>query len=278
MTGLLEACLRVPTVIFTIALGIVLLYWLFVLVGALDIDLFGGDASGAAKGLGDALAGAKGAGDALAGAEDVGDALAGAKGAGEAVMGAKAADGLLAGAKGAGDALVSAKGAAEVVKPPGGHDAGGFWDALGLATVPITISGSVVVVVGWALSILGMHYGGKLLGPDSLVLAGLVLAATVVVGIPLAGALVRPLNPLFRLRTGKSNRDYVGSLCAITTGHVDRGFGQATVADGGTFLVIPVCCDQPDALKRGDQALIIDFDPARGAYVVEPTTNLGLAP
>ncbi len=268
MTGLLDACLRVPTVIFTIALGIVLLYWLFVLVGALDIDLFGGDASGAAKGLGDALSGAKGAGDVLAGAKGAGEALLGAKGAGEALLGAK----------GAGEVLAGAKGAGEVVKLPGGEGVHGFWDALGLATVPITISGSVVVIVGWALSILGMYYGGKLLGPDSLLLAGIVLVGTVVVGIPLAGTLVRPLNPLFRLRAGKSNRDYVGSLCTITTGHVDRDFGQATVSDRGTVLVIPVRCDKPAALERGDQALIIDFDSARHAYLVEPATQLGLEP
>jgi hypothetical protein len=265
MTGLFDACLRVPTVIFTIGLGIVLLYWLFVLIGALDIDLFGGDAAGAAKGLGDALAGAKGAGDVLAGAKGLGDALAGAKGAGD----------VLAGAKGVGDALAGAKGVGEVVKIETAHaDAGGFWDGLGLATVPITISASVVVVVGWALSILGMHYGAMWLGERSVLLVLLVSAATIVAGIPVAGLLVRPLNPIFRLRTGKANRDYIGSLCTITTGRVDPSFGQATVEDGGTVLVIAVCCDKPDALKRSDRALIIDFDPDRHAYVVEPADGL----
>ena len=43
MNELLAASLEFPTVVFTIVLGIVLVYWLFVLLGALDIDLFGGD-------------------------------------------------------------------------------------------------------------------------------------------------------------------------------------------------------------------------------------------
>jgi hypothetical protein len=278
MTALFEACLRVPTVFFTIALGIVLLYWLFVLIGALDIDLFGGDASGAAKGLGEALAGGKGLGDALAGAKGVGDALAGAKGVGDALAGAKGVGDALAGAKGVGDAMAGAKGVGEAVKIETGHhdvDAdGGFWNAMGLATVPITISASVVVVVGWALSILGMYYGSMVLGGSSVLLAVLVMAATVVVGIPLSGLLVRPLHPIFKLRSGKSNRDYVGSVCTITTGQVNRDFGQATVEEGGAFLVIAVRCDKPEALKRGDRALIIDFDPARHAYVVEQANNL----
>jgi hypothetical protein len=96
------------------------------------------------------------------------------------------------------------------------------------------------------------------------------------VGIPLAGLLVRPLHPIFKLRAGKSNRDYVGALCTINTGQVNRDFGQATLEEGGTVLVIAVRCDKPDVLKRGDRALIIDFDPARHAYVVEPADNTGL--
>jgi hypothetical protein len=274
VSGLFEACLRVPTVFFSIALGIVTIYWLFVLIGALDIDLFGGDASGAAKGIGEALSATKGIGDALAAGKGVGDALAAGKGVGDA----------LAGGKGVGDALAGGKAAGEAVTGHGhghghGHDVeGGFWNALGLATVPITISGSVVVIVGWALSIMGMHYGARVLGGHPLLLALSVVASTLLVGLPISGLLVRPLNPIFKLRAGKSNRDYVGVVCTITTGQVDQSFGQATVQDGGNFLVIPVRCDTPDALKRGQQALIIDFDPDRHVYVVEPTETLGLPP
>jgi len=43
MSELWTASLQFPTVVFTIALGIALVYWLFVLLGALDIDLFGGE-------------------------------------------------------------------------------------------------------------------------------------------------------------------------------------------------------------------------------------------
>jgi hypothetical protein len=90
--------------------------------------------------------------------------------------------------------------------------------------------------------------------------------------------LVRPLNPIFKLRSGKANRDYVGALCSITTGQVNASFGQATIEDGGTVLVIAVCCDKPELLKRGDRALIIDFDPDRHAYVVEPANDTALLP
>ena len=40
---LIEAAVHFPTVVFTIGLGIALVYWVFVLLGALDLDI-GADA------------------------------------------------------------------------------------------------------------------------------------------------------------------------------------------------------------------------------------------
>jgi hypothetical protein len=225
--SLVEASLRFPTVVFSIGLGIALVYWVCVLLGALDIDLFGGDAdidiAGAGKGLGDAIAGAKGGAEGLKGGELDAD--------------------------------------------------GGLWAGLGLARVPITISLSVVFLVCWVLSLVAMSYAPELLGTASWV-APAVLPVTLIVGLPLSGLLVRPLGGVFTLREGKSNRDYVGHTCTITTGHVDDGFGQATVEDGGTVLVIPVRCDRPGALARNDKALIIEFDTDRQAYLVEPAADM----
>jgi len=208
---LIEASLRFPTVVFTIGLGIALLYWLFVLIGALDIDLLG-----AGKGL-EALKGVKLDADADAG--------------------------------------------------------GGLWDSLGLAAVPITITLSILLLVGWCGSLLAMHYGTAALGASSW-LPGVVLVAMTVVALLVTSLAVRPLAPVFAVAEGKSNRDYVGHTCTISTGHVDDGFGQATVEDGGTVLVIAVRCDRPGKLARGDSALIIDFDADRQAYLVEPSADV----
>jgi hypothetical protein len=218
---LLDASVRFPTVIFTIGLGICLVYWFFVLLGALDIDLFHGS---------EALKGMK---------IDIGHGHDPGHGGG--------------------DHDVDAGG-------------GGFWHALGLATVPITISISVIMLVCWIASLLAMRYGGSTVGNLAGWLPAVVLLAVVIIGIPLAGVLVRPLGPVFEIKQGKSNRDYIGHTCTITTGHVDDDFGQATVEDGGTVLVIPVRCDRKGALARGHTAMIIDFDDARNAYVVEPPT------
>ena len=225
---LFDASLQFPTVIFTIGLLIALVYWLFVILGALDIDLLGGadDVTGALKGGGEALTG-------------------GVKGAAEAATG----------------------------HHDTGHDVGGngVWAWLGLTSVPVTVSASVVMLLTWAGSILAMHYGPAGLGTA---LAIVMAIAVVLIALPITGMLVRPLRPVFEVKVGKSNRDYIGSTCTITTGRVDADFGQATIEDGATVLVIPVRCDRPDVLGRGARALVIDFDLSRHAYVVEPVSEL----
>ncbi|MEZ4403318.1 MAG: hypothetical protein R3B06_25050 [Kofleriaceae bacterium] len=241
---LFDASLQFPTVLFTIGLLIALVYWLFVILGALDVDLLGGadDVTGALKGGGEALTGGvKGAAEIAGGHADAGDALTGA-------------------AKGSGEAVTSGA---------------GLWAWLGLTSVPVTVSASLIMLLGWSGSVLLMHYGTGAVGP----VLGAVLALAVVLAVlPVVGLLVRPLKPVFEVKVGKRNREYVGSTCTITTGHVDDGFGQAVLEEGATVLVIPVRCDRGGVLPRGARALIIDFDAARHAYLVEPVTELLGAP
>jgi hypothetical protein len=206
---LFEASLRFPTVVFTIGLGIVLVYWLFVLLGALDIDLLGG-------------------GDHVdVGGHDVGG--------------------------------------------HDGHDidADGVFAKLGLGVVPITITISFIMLVGWCGSLLVMYYGDGMAWLKYALLPVMLLASMLVTSV-----LVRPLAPVFKIREGKSNREYVGHTCTITTANVDDKFGHASVEDGGTTLDIPVRCDAPGKLSRGDKALIIEFDEDRQAYLVEPHASI----
>jgi len=231
---LVVASLQFPTVVYTIVLAVVLVYWLFVSLGALDIDLLGGGDVG-----------------------DVGDLDLGgaAKGVGEMLTG---------GAKAGGEALHGDGGDLD------GDVDGGVWHGLGLGAVPVTISVSLIVLTAWCGSLLGAHY----IAGDSGWQRGLVLILALVVALPFAALLIRPLAPVFAVKEGKSNSDYVGHTCTISTGRVDDVFGQATIEDGGSVLVIQVRCDRPDALARGDKALIIDFDRARQAYVVEPAAGM----
>lgn len=235
MNELVEASLQFPTVVFTIVLVIVLMYWVFVLLGALDLDLFGGDVdvdvSGAAKGIGELVTG---------------------------------------GAKGGAEAFHTGDGGADAGADADADGGGGLWHGLGLGDVPVTISVSLIVMLCWCGSLLAMHYVAGTAGWQR----AIVLIATIVIALPIAALLVRPLAPVFAVKEAKSNTDYVGHGCTVTTGSVDDRFGQATVEDGGTVLVIQVRCDARGKLGRGDKALIIEFDRARQAYVIEPSADM----
>ncbi|MDQ3337993.1 MAG: YqiJ family protein [Myxococcota bacterium] len=198
---LIEASLRFPVVVFTIGLGIVLIYWLFVLLGALDIDLLGG-------------------------ADHHGHDAA-------------------------------------------GHDADGVLSKLGLGVVPVTITVSLIMLVGWVGSLLAMHHGGHITWVKYAVLPGMLVGGMLVTSV-----LVRPIAPVFKIREGKSNREYVGHTCTVTTATVDENFGHANVEDGGVTMDIAVRCDGTAKLVRNEKALIIEFDEERQAYLVEPVSNI----
>lgn len=262
MPDLMGALLAFPTVIFTALMALVLLYWLFVIFGALDVDAFsakGGvlDAAVAKGGAFDAMAAKGGALDAMAAKGGALDAIA-AKG--------EVADGLLDAATAKGGLI---DGSADAMAD-GAEGASGLLHALNLRRAPVTVTFSLIVFFGWIASYLGMAYLAPLLAPvlPAWLLGTLALAGAVAVALPVTSLATRPLEPVFKQRPGKTRRDFVGSVCRIQTGRVDDRLGQATLEDGGAGLIIQVR-GTAGTLARGQQALIIDYDREREAYIVE---------
>jgi hypothetical protein len=237
MAELVSILLSFPTVIFTVMLAITVLYWLFVVLGAIDLDFLGGGADAAVDG---ALDGA------LEGA---------VKGAAEGAL-----KGIAEGA---------AKGVAE-----GAADAAGeghlaeLFSALNLRKAPVTVVLTLFAAFGWLASAmtiqaLGPAWAGFFAGTGVLFGSGLVsLLAT--------SLAVRPLGKLFVTHSAKGARDLVGQTCIISTGEVGPTYGQATLEDGGAGLILQVRCDDRGRLKRGDRALIIGWDADDEGFSVEP--------
>jgi hypothetical protein len=242
MQEVLAASLAFPAVIFTVVLALALLYWLFVILGALDLDLLGGadadaDLDGVVKG-----------------------ALEGA---------------VKGGLEGA------AKGAAEGLADAGdGDEHGGLaalFTSLQLTRAPATVVLTILTMFGWVGSVVGaMQLGPVWAGwglPGWLLGIGLFIAS-IVVAFPLTSLVVRPLGPFFATQQAKSRNDFIGKECVISTGRVDARFGQATVSDGGAGLIVDVRCDTPGVLRQGDRALLVSWDSEREAFEVEPLNEL----
>ena len=217
MSEFLSQIVAFPTVIFTTLLGLVLLYWGFVILGILDVEVLD-VAEGAAEGL--------------------------AEGAAEA----------------------AAEGAAEA-----GLGLAGLVHALKLRNAPVTVVLSLTVLSSWVLSFLGMvHVAPHLPFLPGLVVGGLVFGVSLVTAIPITSVLVWPLGPLFRTHQGGRLQSFVGEVCEVSTGKVTESFGQATVKDGGAGLLIQIRCPKANELKKGAEALIVNYDPAQQTFLVEP--------
>ncbi len=113
----------------------------------------------------------------------------------------------------------------------GGHDAdgdadsGGIWHTLGLGDVPITISASIIVLVAWVASLCLMTYVVTAFAMPGWV-AGILLPLVLLLALPVTAILVRPLRPVFAIKEGKSNADYVGHMCTINTGTSTTASGK----------------------------------------------------
>lgn len=262
MDVFLDIVLSFPTVGFSFLLALVTLYWLMVVLGALDIEAldFGdGLLDGALDGMDGALDGMDGALDGVAdGALDgVADgALDGAvDGAAEA------------GADGAADAAAAASGGFSLLVF--------FANVFRLGRVPVTVSLTSFAIWGWVMGFLltWLYQQSPGIVPHT-VFSVVSMVAVVGLAAGLTNVSVRPFEPIFKTAGARERSSLIGEVCEITTGRVDDAFGQATAHVGTDDLIFQVRCDDANRLRRGDTALIVSYDAAREAYVIEPMADV----
>jgi len=253
MIEFLQIALSFPTVVFTTLLGAVLIYWLLVIAGALDLDTLDGGAEGALDG---ALDGA--ADGALDGVAD--GALDGA------------ADGALEGvADGASEGL----GAAEAVEGAGA--VAGLLAFLRIGKIPVTVVLSVLILWSWLVSFVA-SFALQRASLEGLLYALAVIGVGVgslVVAVPATSWALAPLERLFVLEDTRVEERLVGQTCRIKTLRVDRSFGMAEYDDGAAGLLLQVRCPRENDLRKGQDALIVGYNRKDGTYQVEPLTSYG---
>lgn len=240
MAEVLVLALSFPSVVYTVPLGVALVYWAFVMVGVIHIGegsegVIEGKLEGATKGL------LEGAVDGLGHAHgDVGD------------FGGDGADDV------DGQSALAA-----------------LMSALHLRSVPATVVLSLIVTFAWLLSVVAMQALSRLtpglLGP--LMSVGVLLGA-LILSLPLTSFCARPLAKVFAQKQAPLKSDFIGRTCVVRTGSVTTKFGEATLPDGGAGLVLRVRVEDGKQLARGEQALIIDYDAERETYLVEPLHEL----
>lgn len=210
-----------PAIVLGILLVPVAVYWIGVIAGAADVDLFG-----------------DGAGDGL---------------------GAGAGDG------------------ADVDADAGADAGGGWWQALGLAGVPLTVSLSLVLAIAWFVALVATAAANTLAVSPAVRATGgtAALAVALLVGVLGASALARPLGRLFATAGAEGRADFVGRTCTVRTTVVTDSFGQAEATDpSGASVLVQVRLAGPTELRQGMEALIVHYDPAAEVYLVCPVDEV----
>lgn len=236
MAEVFVLALTFPSVVFTVLLGVVLIYWAFVMVGVVHIGegtegALDGHIDGATKGM-------------LEGAVD----------------------------------HVGGDGDFDLDLDDGGEPHGvlaAVMSALHLRSVPATVVFSLIVTFAWLVSVVTMQSVTRLV--PALLGAPLsfgVLLASVILALPLTSIVARPLAKVFAPKHAPVKSDFIGRTCVVRTGSVTAKFGEATLHDGGAGLVVRVRVDGEQQLGRGEQALIVDYDPERETYLVEPMRDV----
>lgn len=154
----------------------------------------------------------------------------------------------------------------------GGADAAGgaaMLNVLGLGGVPLMIVATVFGIVAW----LGTYFVHLLALPRVPEEMGTVAAVAVMLGMFLIATLatsgaLRPVGRWLRKQEAAATPSLLGQTGVIITPSLSGEYGQASVDDGGAGLILQVRHDAPNALKRGDRIVLIEYVEGQNAYRV----------
>ncbi|WIF66476.1 DUF1449 family protein [Metapseudomonas otitidis] len=146
----------------------------------------------------------------------------------------------------------------------------GLLSKLKLNGVPVTLVLTLLFFFGWFISyfvelwLLGQLLLGWLRYPLGLV----VMIGALVLAVPIAATLCRPLRPLFLKAEATSTRSVIGQTAVVRSGRVTTEQGEAVLEDGGAGLILKVRADEALGLKRGDRVVLLEYLEAQHAYRV----------
>lgn len=254
MKELIDAAFSSVNIIPTILFGLVIIYWLFVMIGALDINLFDFSVdSGDVDFDADVDVDANVDIDA-----DVGiDAEADLDVDGDADLSVDA------------DGDVQAE-MAEVGEVDGGvvMSLNSILSFFNLGKVPFMILMSFFALSVWVLSIASNH----LLFNKSLLLSLVLLIPNIIASLFVAKILTTPFAMIYT-RMMKNNADtfkYQGKMCTMLMDANNTRIGQAEIENNGSVVRVNVLTKKGGSIKKGETGLIINRIKEKNCYLVEP--------
>ena len=142
---------------------------------------------------------------------------------------------------------------------------------LNLGEVPLMVWVSTFGFLWWVVSILFGMITDAPLGEASGDGTVWRFARNLVIGVLLTKAVTEPLKQIFEKQATRTPEDLIGQACEISTYEVTPDAGQARFPTEAAPLLLNVRT-AGESLKHGDEARIIDYDPATRLYLVTALT------
>lgn len=95
----------------------------------------------------------------------------------------------------------------------------------------------------------------------------LMVATSVLVAMPIAAIISKPLQRFFNSAETSKNSDLLGLECTVVTGKVTSTFGQARVQFQGTEQLIQVRADTEQSTS-GDTAVLLEHLKDQRCYTI----------
>lgn len=151
-----------------------------------------------------------------------------------------------------------------------GNGFAGVMAKFGLTGLPLMIVLTVLALAAWVISyytesLLLRHLPGGVVGW----LAGTAsMVASLILAMPVAGLLLRPVRLLYARLRPEPPRSLLGMAGVVRSPVVDATCGIAGVEDGGAGLVLQVRTEAAGGFKRGDRIVLIEYLEADNVYRV----------
>lgn len=147
----------------------------------------------------------------------------------------------------------------------------GLMSRLGLSTVPVMVTASLVILFMWGLTYYAhMFFVADLnLGVRLAVGAGIMLA-TFILSVLAAAAVLKPVRWFLRKFTSSSSeeKEVRGKEGLVLSAVVDGIGGRVSVDDGGAGLILTARSLTGESLPRNASIVVVSQDVATGLYEV----------
>ncbi len=137
-----------------------------------------------------------------------------------------------------------------------------------LGRIPLMVFLTFMVLPLWLFCILV----NDLLGIYSLLPGLLTLGAGFFISLMAAKFLTLPFVKLFDKMEEEKNYSVIGKICTLQSNLQEGRIGQAVVMQkgNGAPIILMVSSKAGTAVKNGDTALVLEYQPDKRCYLVEP--------